>query len=316
MIAELLRRGHSPVAIGRDPLKIAACRYDVEKKVASLDDPESLDRALRDVQAVINCAGPFLDSSKPLIEAALSAGIHYADVTAEQESARLTLGSFDTAARRRNVAILPAAGFFGGLGDLLATAAMGDWKHADRIDIAIALDSWRPTTGTRLTGVRNTIPRVVRAGGNFTPLQPSSPKIWNFREPFETQEVVEVPLTETILISAHLNVLEIHNYMNQAPLRDLSDLATPTPVAADELGRSNQVFTIDAVVRNGSEERRARARGRDIYAVTAPIVVEAAERLCEGGFHRAGTFALADLFDASEFLHALTARGDLIVETD
>ena len=300
------------MAIGRDALKLAACRHDVEKRVASLDDPESLERAFRGVQAIINCAGPFLDTSKPVIEAALSAGIHYVDVTAEQESARLTLASFDAAARQRDVAILPAAGFFGGLGDLLATAAMGDWKHADRIDIAIALDSWWPTTGTRRTGIRNTIPRVIRAGGKFKPLEPSSPKVWNFRKPFERQEVVEVPLTETILISAHLQVLEIHNYLNQAPLRDLSDLATPAPVAADELGRSNQVFTIEVVVRSGSEERRASARGHDIYAVTAPIVVEATERLCKGAFHRAGTFALGDLFDAAEFLDALTVHGDLI----
>jgi hypothetical protein len=45
--------------------------------------------------------------------------------------------------------------FYGGLGDLLATEAMERWAAADEICIAVALDSWQPTRGTRLTGQRN-----------------------------------------------------------------------------------------------------------------------------------------------------------------
>ena len=311
--AELLRRRHTPIVIGRDHSKLALRYPELDKRVASLDDPASLDNALSGAQAVIHCAGPFLDTAEPLIEAALRSGIHYFDVTAEQSSARSTLGSFEAPARRQGVVVLPAVGFYGGLGDLLATAAMADWTHADRIDVAIALDSWWPTVGTRITGARNTSRRRVFTQGNLELLQSSPPTPWQFPEPFGTQDVVELPFTETILISTHVNVPEIHNYINEAPLRDLRDPATPAPVAADERGRSNQTFVMDVVVRTGSEERRARARGRDIYAVTAPIVVEAAERVCEGGVHRAGTFALGELFDASAFLHALAARGDLIL---
>jgi hypothetical protein len=36
-------------------------------------------------------------------------------------------------------------GFSGGLGDLLATAALGSCDLADEIRIAIALDSWQTT---------------------------------------------------------------------------------------------------------------------------------------------------------------------------
>jgi len=45
--------------------------------------------------------------------------------------------------------------FYGGLGDPLATEAMERWAAADEICIAVALDSWQPTRGTRLTGQRN-----------------------------------------------------------------------------------------------------------------------------------------------------------------
>ena len=45
--------------------------------------------------------------------------------------------------------------FYGGFGDLLATEAMERWVAADEICIAVAIDSWQPTRGTRLTGQRN-----------------------------------------------------------------------------------------------------------------------------------------------------------------
>ena len=54
-------------------------------------------------------------------------------------------------ARNVGIALAPAIGFYGGLGNLLATALMGDRPLADDITLAYALSSWKPTTGTRLT---------------------------------------------------------------------------------------------------------------------------------------------------------------------
>lgn len=48
--------------------------------------------------------------------------------------------------------IVPDMAFFGGLGDLPATAAMGDRTEADEAHIAYALSSRHPTAGTRLSG--------------------------------------------------------------------------------------------------------------------------------------------------------------------
>lgn len=319
VVGELLHRGHLPIAIGRDESKIAAAvaghGVAVETRIASLDSSESLDRALSGADAVIHCAGPFLDTARPLIEAALRGRVHYFDVTAEQESALSTFELFDAPARERGVLIVPASGFYGGLGDLLATSAMNGWTRADRIDIAIALNSWRPTRGTRRTGQRNTAPRLRLSEGILKQLQPSAPAPWVFPEPFGTQDVVELPFTETILIARHLRVGEMRNYLNEAPLRDLRNPATPEPVAADERGRSSQRFVIDAIVRNGDEERRVTAEGRDIYAITAPIVIGAVERACRGSYQGAGAFALGQLVDASEFLQALNRMGELVLAT-
>jgi short subunit dehydrogenase-like uncharacterized protein len=74
---------------------------------------------LAGVAAVVNCAGPFLDTALPVVEAALRAEIPYLDVAAEQAAVQ-AIRARDADARRAGVTVLPAAAFYGGLADLLA----------------------------------------------------------------------------------------------------------------------------------------------------------------------------------------------------
>ncbi|WP_309643274.1 saccharopine dehydrogenase NADP-binding domain-containing protein [Phenylobacterium sp.] len=308
VIAELSRRGLGVVAIGRNAAGMAAADLPaaVRREVAAIDDPASLARALTGAAAVINCAGPFLDTAELLVAAALHAAIPYFDVTAEQASAQAIFERYDSAAEEAGVVVIPAMSFYGGLSDLLTTAAMGDWTDADEVRLGIALDSWRPTGGTRLTGQRNTAPRVTITDGELARLPDPAPSaVWSFAEPFGAQEMVEMPFTEAILIRRHLQVSELHTYLNLTPLRDLRNAATAPPVAADPSGRSSQTFRVEVEVRRASTVRRASAQGQDIYAVTAPMVVEAVVRVLGGATARGGVFAPGALFDAESFLAAL-----------
>lgn len=309
VVSELRKRGWTPILSGRDAEKLnalGAAQPDLEVRLASIDDQVSLDRALSGAAAVINCAGPFLDTATPVIEAALRARIHYLDLAAEQAAALAAFEQFSGSAREAGVAVIPAMAFYGGLGDLLATAAMGDWAAADEIQIAIALDSWQPTQGTRLTGRRNTVRRVVVSNNGLEPLaDPPPTRTWRFPTPFGTQDVVGLPFSEIITMSRHLQSPEIHAYMNLEPLKDLRNPDTPAPTAADESGRSAQLFLVDVIVRRGDEERRATARGRDIYAITAPLVVEAAVRVVSERNRMAGVVAAGEIFDARDFLGSL-----------
>src|SRR5262245_1581311 len=309
VVSELRTRGWTPILAGRDATKLSALSTThpgLDVRVASVDDGASLERAVSGVAAVINCACPFIDTAAPVIEAALRAGIHYLDVAAEQAAVLAVFEHFADAARDAGVVVAPAMAFYGGLGDLLATAAMGDWAEADEICIAIALDSWKPTRGTRLTGQRNPGQRFVFSNNTLERAEPPPPRMWHFPAPFGTQEVVGIALAETITISRHLRTPEIRSYMNRAPLRDLGDPDTPEPSAADERGRSSQTFLVDVIARRGSEERRAVVRGQDIYAVTAPIVVEATERVVGGLVAARGVVAAGEAFDALDFLRSLS----------
>jgi short subunit dehydrogenase-like uncharacterized protein len=309
MVAELLRRGFAPLAIGRDSAKLAKSGFqqvDVPIRTASIDDPASLDRSLAAAAAVINCAGPFLDTADAVAAAALRARIHYLDVTAEQPSAQAIFDRFGEAATEAGVVVIPAMGFYGGFADLLATAAMGNWDSADEIRPGIALDSWRPTQGTRITGQRNTARRLVMEDGTFVPVaQPATQTFWDFPEPFGRQDVIEMPFSEVPVIARHLRVARLRTYLNNTPLRDLRDSTTPPPIAADERGRSSQTFLVDVVVRNGSNIHRAIAQGRDIYAFTAPLVVEAVKRILDGRARGTGALAPGEAFDSTDFLRAL-----------
>ena len=315
VVSELRRRGWLPTLSGRNAAKLSAlgaAQGGLEVRPALLEDAASLDRALESSAAVINCAGPFLDTAVPVIAAALRARIPYLDVTAEQPAALLASERFSAAAQAASVVIMPAVGFYGGLADLLATAAMDDWKSADEIHIAVALDSWHPTPGTRLTGRRNTAQRMIVANGRLEPLaDPPRTRTWQFPPPFGTQEVVALPLSEIITISRHLRSSAVDSYMNLAPLQDLRNPDTPPPVPADASGRSSQIFVMDVMVQKGNDIRRLTARGVDIYAFTAPLIVEAMERLVSGRHERAGVLTAGEVFDAKDFLAAMTPWLDI-----
>jgi short subunit dehydrogenase-like uncharacterized protein len=311
--AELLERGWTPVPSGRDAARLEAACPGAEWRIASVEDPASLDRAVDGADAVINCAGPFGDTAGPLIEAALRAGIPYLDVTGETLVAIDTFATYRDDPRVKEIVVAPVMAFYGALGDLLATAAMGDWPAADEIEIAVALDSWHPTRGTLLAGERRAGRRVVFTGHRLEVLAGDEPPprgTWRFAEPFGTQDVVgQFSTTDVVTISRHLDTARIDAYVNVAPLRDLDDPETKGPQAADERGRSAQIFLVEVVVRREGQERRAAARGRDIYAITAPIVVEAAERILTGRVRAAGVVTAGEAFDAEDFLRSLPLDG-------
>lgn len=307
VVAELRRRGITPILAGRDEARlraVAAAHPGCEVRVATANDAESLDRALDGAAAVVNCAGPFGETSAPVVEAALRARAHYLDVSAEQAPTADVFARYGDAAREAGIVVAPSMAFYGALGDLLATSAMGDWPDADAIEIGIALDSWQPTRGTRLTVQQNAGKHVVFADGRLQAPGESRTMRWDFAA--GAQDVVELSTADQVTIPRHLRVREVRAYMTLAPLRDLRDPDTPAPVPADERGRSAQTFVVDVRVRRGGEERRASAVGRDIYAVTGPLVAEAVERILDGRHARAGVAAAGALFDAADFLRALS----------
>lgn len=309
VITELLRRGITPIAIARDPVALQEANFgeaDVIRRHATIDDPGSLDRALIGAGVVINCAGPFIDTAHPVVSAALRATCHYLDVCAEQATATSTLRTFHKAARLAGVAVVPSMAFYGGLADLMATAALAGAGNADSIDIMIGLDSWHPTRGTRVTIDRKALGNLAITEGRHQPVaSPPARRTWDFGDPLHTHDVVELPFTETVLISRHIDTQELHNYVSEIAVREVLDPTTSPPTTDSSIGRSAQQFAIEVIVQRDQDRRRAIMRGHDIYAISAPLLCEAAQRLLNGEFTEPGAHAPAEVFDPNAILAAL-----------
>ncbi|WP_431995349.1 saccharopine dehydrogenase family protein [Streptomyces griseoflavus] len=314
VVAELRERGFVPLLSGRDADKLKELAYDtgLVAHPASVDDPASLDRMLADAAAVINCAGPFATTAAPVIEAALRAGVPYVDVAAEIEAVVDSFTRFADRARESGALVVPAMAFYGGLGDLLITTAMGDWTAADEAHIAYGLSNWHPTAGTRTAGA---VSRQRRGGrsvryrnGRLEYHQDDLPTLeWPFPAPMGPRPVIgEFTMADVVTVPSHLPIPDVRTYMAVEAARDIAAPDTPAPTAADEHGRSGQTFVVDAVVRSGARERRAVAKGRDIYAVTAPLAVEALDRILTARTRTTGVASAGDLFDAPDFLRALS----------
>ncbi|MEU9083489.1 saccharopine dehydrogenase NADP-binding domain-containing protein [Streptomyces sp. NPDC048357] len=315
VVTELRRRGFATVVSGRDAARLAVLAAewgDVEVRPATVDDAGSLDRALAGAAAVVNCAGPFAVTAGPVVEAALRAGIPYVDVAAEIEANASMFADHAEAARAADTPVVPAMAFYGGLGDLLVTAAMGEWTAADTVHVAYGLNGWHPTPGTRVAGRvshERRAGRRVRFAQGALRYHDDNPweQDWVFPEPVGRRAVIaEFTMADVVTVPSHVAVPEVRTYMTVEAARDLADEDTPAPEAVDALGRSDQTFVVEVVVSAGGVERRASARGRDIYAVTAPLAVEAVERILAGHARTTGVASAGAMFDAADFLRALS----------
>jgi Saccharopine dehydrogenase NADP binding domain len=281
VLAELEKRGFSALPFGRAQ--------------ATADDPAALDRALADADAVINTAGPFAVTALPLIAAAERAGIPYVDVAAEIEA------NADTFARGASIPVVPAMAFFGGLGDLLVTAAMADWTTADSAHVAYGLSGWQPTAGTLAAGA---VSRDRRGGrhvrfrdGQLEYHDDDTSQVVDWAFPSGPRQVIaEFTMADVVTVPSHLEIPHVTTYMSVSAADGLHSGAER---------QDAETFEVDVVVRRDGEERHLSVTGSDIYAVTAPLAVEAVERLLTGRFKITGVASAGAMFDAPDFLASL-----------
>lgn len=145
---EAVRRGHRPLLAGRSAGKLSelAGRLGLPFQAVPLSDAAGL-RALIDARGVVlHAAGPFVETSQPMVEACLATGTSYLDITGELQVFE-RIFSLDTEARARKVALIPGGGFDVVPTDCLAKFLADKVPGATRLDIAIAAIG-NPSAGT------------------------------------------------------------------------------------------------------------------------------------------------------------------------
>ncbi len=155
---EAVRRGHRPVVAGRsaDRLIPLAKRFGLDPLVLDLKNETTLAKAVAECSLVLHAAGPFAETSAPMVRACLSAGTHYVDITGEVQ---VFEGIFarDPEAKVKGVTLLPGAGFDVVPGDCLAKYVAGKVPGATRLELAVAAMA-RVSPGTARTMIKQ-LPR-------------------------------------------------------------------------------------------------------------------------------------------------------------
>jgi short subunit dehydrogenase-like uncharacterized protein len=184
-----------PILSGRNAVELAAIagEHGLEFRVASLDDPASLDAALAGCGVVIHCAGPFSRTSKPMVDACIRNRTHYLDITGEiSVFETLASGARSAEARTAGIMLLPGAGFDVVPSDCLAAHLKRRLPSATWLTLAFSGGTGL-SRGTATTMVEN-IERggAIRRGGKIT-LVPAAWKQRDIDFGDRTRSVVTLP---------------------------------------------------------------------------------------------------------------------------
>jgi len=149
LIAEqAIRRGHHPVLAGRSAASLAALgkRLGLPWIAVGLDAPDELQRAVSDVDAVLNAAGPFIATAPPLVEACLAAGTHYLDIAGEIPVLQ-HLFARDQAARERNISLIGGVGFGVVASNSLVKYVADQLPEATTLELVVKADNQQTSQG-------------------------------------------------------------------------------------------------------------------------------------------------------------------------
>ena len=154
---EAVDRDVETTVAGRDELKTEhlAERLGCDGRSLGVDDAAS---NLEDVDLLLNCAGPFVETYEPLVEACLETGTDYLDITGEL-SVFEAIAERDREAEKADVCLLPGVGF-----DVVPTDCLAGHLH-DRLPEATELRlGFDPDGGISRGTLRSAIEHAAEGG--------------------------------------------------------------------------------------------------------------------------------------------------------
>ncbi|WP_436343045.1 saccharopine dehydrogenase family protein [Natronorubrum sp. FCH18a] len=300
---EAVSRGGSPAIAGRDGRAVARQADELGVEGRTFDLSDDVAAHVRSFDAVLNCAGPFVKTAEPLVEACLETETDYLDITGEFRVFE-RLRRRNDAARDANVTLLPGVGFEVVPSDCLAAFLHEQLPSAT--DLSLGVKGNGPLSrGTARTFVEQLgTDGVIRRNGRLIQV----PVAFRTREiDFGTgpEHAVSVPWADVVTAAHSTGIDSIEVYAAVPPwaaramtvVDSMSWLLERRPIKGglkrlvdaqvdgpDERELAADTATIWGEAVDAPTGRRARARLRtpNPYALTAEAAVTAAERLIEG----------------------------------
>lgn len=167
---EAVARGMTPILAGRNETKLRplANELGLGFRVFDLADGKAALRELEDMTAVLNCAGPFSHTARPMLNACLDSQTHYFDITGEIEVFELAHDpATSTRARQAGILVCPGVGFDVVPTDCLAAQLKKALPEATQLTLAFQSRS-KLSPGTAKTTVEGAAELCkVRVGGRI-----------------------------------------------------------------------------------------------------------------------------------------------------
>lgn len=228
---EALARGHRPLLAGRrrEPLEEMAHDLDLPFVAFDLEDRTAADAALLGQRLVIHCAGPFVHTSAPMVEACLRNGVHYLDITGEIPVFEAIFEK-DQEAKEKKVALLPGVGFDVVPSDCLARYVADRLPGAQKLELFI--DAGASTSRGTTRSMLESLPRggLLRRGGKLVPATLGEGQR-TVRFTSGTKDVLPIPWGDLSTAWRSTGIPDITTLMASPPgaaaaLRHLGPLAT------------------------------------------------------------------------------------------
>ncbi len=209
---EAKRRGLNPILAGRSVTGPNVRRFD-------LNSPTTVIENLKDISLVLNCAGPFIQTANPILDACLKTKSSYMDITGEIEvfeSIFKRSQEFENA----NITVIPGVGFDVVPTDCVASLLKAALPTATHLTLAFK-SKGTTSRGTQKTAINGlAIGALVRSEGVIKrlPLGAKLKKI-NFSGKEETAllfqwgdistayQSTQIPNIEIYLAMPHINPL-------------------------------------------------------------------------------------------------------------
>jgi short subunit dehydrogenase-like uncharacterized protein len=219
IVDEALQRGHRPLLAGRSAEKLLplAERYGLEARVIDLENTEQLRSALETVDLVFHAAGPFSQTSRPMLTACLDTRTPYLDITGELPVFQHTL-ALDEEARRAGICLVSGAGYDVVPTDCLAVQLAQQVEQPVHLELATTGTGGGISAGTLKSGLE------IYAGGGLARRHgelvkiPIANGVQVVRFYDRSRTVLRSPLGDLITAYASTGIPNITTYLGQSRL--------------------------------------------------------------------------------------------------
>lgn len=272
------------VLAGRDRdrarLEALADRLGAAVRLFPVDDPAAVARGLEGVSVLLNAAGPFANTAEPLMSAAIRAGVHYLDFSAELDTYRQAL-ALDARARAAGVMLLPGSGGSVAMLGSLAGHAVARVRNARKISIALHV-AGTMSRGSVTSANLNVTPETLHlVGGELVTRSPEELRDFDFGSGPRSSFPVTLP--DLLTIHQATGVPDIETFVHiTAGAFPTGEASAPSAGPSFEEREANRYHAAVEVTDAGGAVARSVLDTVNGYTFTSMAAAEAARRVLAG----------------------------------